>query len=109
MNLENRIKIESRIVRKVVEDALAQGFSLSVFDGEDWSVNKSTDKKEILENLQVCDEEKLYLNKDGRQVGGILFVYGNDGYDVISDYHTSLEEVLTGANKLAESLAERHG
>lgn len=109
MKIETRISIESRIVKKIVEDALAQGFSLSVFDGEDWSVNESTNKTEILDNLQACDEENLYFYKDGKQVGGVLLVYGNDGYDVICDYHTNLETVLAGANKLASTLEERHG
>jgi hypothetical protein len=32
-------------------------------------------------------------------------VYGNDGHDVLADYHTNLEQWLHGANDLADAIA----
>jgi hypothetical protein len=56
------------------------------------------------------DDDRLFVYKvdgpKGRRdwFGWVFFVYGNDGYDVISDYTTNLESSLTATNKLAESL-----
>jgi hypothetical protein len=36
-----------------------------------------------------------------RHLGNVFLVMGNDGYDMISDYHTSLEEFLIPVNALA--------
>ncbi|MHA7322871.1 hypothetical protein ACX84T_09360 [Burkholderia pseudomallei] len=108
MNVEQRIQIEKQIVEKIVVDALAAGFKLSVFDGEGTAISKSTDKDKILAALFACEEEYLRLWKDGTHVGSVHLVYGNDGWDVISDHHVCLEDVLQGATELANQLEERH-
>lgn len=109
MNIEQRIAIEKRIVKKVVEDALAAGYDVSVHNGGDDYEYTGTDKKRILEELFACDEEWLCLHKNGKYVGQVYFIYGNDGYDVICDYSVSLNDVLKGANELANKLANQYG
>ena len=107
MNLQTRIAIEKRIVHRVVKDALRAGYSVSVFDGEEFTLNHSTDSKTILAALMTTDEDTIRLHdKDGNYQGAVFFVYGNDGYDVIADYSVALEEFLTGANEYAEKQCE---
>lgn len=104
MNLETRIKIERDIARRVVNDALSAGHSITVNDGEEDVLIKSIDASAILKAMFSTDEDRLFFNK-----GWVYFIYGNDGYDVISDYTTNLEAVLKGANELAAKLERQHG
>lgn len=38
--------------------------------------------------------------------GWVYVVMGNDGWDVISDYTTNLEPLMSGANRLAEKYSK---
>ena len=105
MNIQTRIKIETRIVSRVVKDALRAGYTLSLCDGEVWTVKRSTQYRAIMSAIMTTDEDLIRLrDKDGNNLGTVYFVYGNDGFDVIADYSVSLEEFLTGANEYATKL-----
>jgi hypothetical protein len=102
--------IERAIVQLVVQEALRQGYRISVDDGgDDYAIHSSTDEEEIMKHLLTTAGEKLHLyrtvNSNGGVgwVGDIEFVYGNSGYDVISDYTSNpeLEAVLAAPNALA--------
>lgn len=106
-----RVAIERRIVKATVDAFLAAGFALQTDQGGGplEPVIPTRDRQVILDALCETDDERLYV----RQVfpgpnyisnGWVYFVYGNDGWDVISDYTTNLEEVLKPVNALAESL-----
>lgn len=113
-----RIAVERRIVRKVVDDLLAKGYALATDQGDHrfyGECNPSRDRAVILHELMQVDEEHLgvFDAKDATGVervcqpfGWIYFVYGNDGYDVISDYTTNLEDQLKDVNAMAERLGE---
>jgi len=109
MKVEARIAIEKRIAKKLVEDALAAGYTVSVCDGEDYPVKRSSNKKEIMAGVFSCDEEELVFRKDGNLIGRVFLVYGNDGYDVICDYSDTpiMADLLNGANELADKLEEK--
>jgi hypothetical protein len=92
---------EQKIVKQVLKDAVKGGYQLVVDDGEE-EFPPTTNIKEAYDNLFGVDESRLILEKDGNYVGWIFFVFGNDGWDVISDYTVNLEEFLTNANKLAD-------
>ncbi len=100
--VQRRIRMEVRIIRQLVKDALAAGFKLSVDDGEE-QTPYYTEAKPVFTALMNTDEDYLHLYKPGL-AGWVRLVYGNDGYDVISDYTTNLESVLAGANSLAEKV-----
>ncbi|MGJ4945157.1 hypothetical protein ACQR1W_31670 [Bradyrhizobium sp. HKCCYLS1011] len=100
-------KIERQIAEKVVDDALAAGYTIDVWDGEEFPLKKSSDREEILKAMFSTDEDKLYLTKDGKR-GWVLLIYGN-GYHLISDYTMSLESVLMGAELLSDQLETEHG
>lgn len=110
MNIQERQDIERKIVERVIDDALALGFLLSVDDGEGMPIRLSRDRAAILAAMFSVDEEKLILCTDdgvlAKQHGWVFFVYGNDGWDVIADNHTGIEYVLEGATAYALTFQE---
>lgn len=90
--IATRVAVEGRIARKVIKIALQQSCLISVHDGEEITVRKSKDAKAIEAAMFTTDEDFLIIHdKDGKRIGQINFVYGNDGWDVISDYSTFLD------------------
>jgi hypothetical protein len=80
---------EARIARKIVKDALANGWTISVNDGEEWVVKRSTDSRAILEAMCSTDSDVLRLrDASGEAIGNIWLVWGNDE-DLISDHSDS--------------------
>jgi hypothetical protein len=102
-SVKMRIAIERAIVRKVIEAALAEGYEvgIDIGDGEEY---RGADRAKIEEWAFAGDEARLYLYRprERKADGWIYAVYGNDGYDVISDYTTNLEKMLKPASELAE-------
>ena len=91
---------EARIARKIVKDALANGWTVSVNDGEEWTVKNSTDSRAILEAMCSTDSDVLRLrDAAGEAIGNIWLVWGNDE-DLISDH--------TDSETMAEFMAGRY-
>jgi hypothetical protein len=102
-----RRRIERRIVRRIVTDALAAGYLISVHDGEEIALDRSTDARAIMASLFTTDEDTLLLARPGDPLGGwVRLIYGNDGWDVVNDYTTNLDDLMVGANKAADKLEE---
>lgn len=99
--IPNATDNEKRIVGKLVTDLLAADFVLSVYDGEDIPLKKSTDAAAIFAALGSTGED--YLIAHGKVDRWIRLIWGNE-VDVISDYHVSLERYMAGANALAREL-----
>jgi len=114
VDIRLRILIERAIIRRAVEDIIAAGYLVSVYYGDDeYGIRRSANRDAIMAEVGACDEEWLNVMraddtaKSGyRLVGTIALVYGNDGWDVIADYHTNLEQLLTGANDLGTALGD---
>lgn len=108
-----RINVEAEIVTRTVEALLKAGFALSTDQGEGAFVpaKPTTSREIILSALMQTDDEHLFAfavdapAKSGRHRGWVRFVYGNGGFDVISDYTTNLESVLAPVNAYADTLA----
>lgn len=101
-----RISVEHDIVTRVVNALHTAGYSLQTDqagDGFEPAV-PTADRVVILGHLMETHDERLYARKDGKRAGWVYFVYGNDGYDVISDYTTNLENVLAPINAYADTL-----
>lgn len=108
-----RILVERRIIRRLVNDLLVAGFQVEVWDGEETALQPSIDIDAIMGAIMTTDDDHLYVYKteaDGTRpkahFGWIQLVYGNDGYDVVSDYTVNLEEVLKPSAELADAIAE---
>lgn len=108
MNNERRREMEREIAGALIDSAIEQGYALGVDDGGEVTVENSIDKVEITEALFTVDEDRLLLYRDGRQVGAFLLVYGNDGWDVIADYHDNehCRAVIATVEPLIDRLCE---
>ena len=94
-----RVAIERKICRKACQAFLAAGYLLGVNDGEETTIIRSSSLTDIMRALSTTDEDYLLIFDPARKasdggaarVGYIYFVYGNSGYDVISDYSAKEE------------------
>jgi hypothetical protein len=85
--LADRIRAEKRMCVALVKACLDRGFAVSVNDGEEWVVKRSTDKATILAALFSTDEDQIVIrDASGARAGWFHLIYGNDGYDVVADY-----------------------
>jgi hypothetical protein len=105
---------ERAIISRLLDDAAAAGFIVSVFDGEVWALTASSDFPAVAALVGATGETTLRfrdpstLNERGKPalVGFVFLVHGN-GSDVISDYSDTpaLSALLAGASGVAERLA----
>lgn len=106
--LNRRLVIEQVIIHALVGVILTHGYKITVDfgDGVNAAVQPvdSDDFSEIWLALQTVDEETLCVMKNGKRVGDILLVYGNDGYDVIADY--SDNQLINGFVDAVEGLSD---
>lgn len=88
-----RIAVEHEIVAMTVDALLAQGYALQtdIMDDPRPSDSPTKDRATILSEVMSTDDEFLgvFRRADDKEADGwVRFVYGNDGWDVISDYTT---------------------
>jgi hypothetical protein len=85
---------EARVARKLIRAALAEGWSISVNDGYETTVRRSTREREILDAMCSTGEDiiTLHLPVGGERAGSFVLIYGNDetGEELIAD-HTDNE------------------
>lgn len=86
--------IERQVVEAVCKGLIDAGFLITVNNGEEDVIEKSTDVPAIMAAIQSSDWDFLLVFKPGetQYFGSVNLVYGNDGYDVVSDYSINLEE-----------------
>jgi hypothetical protein len=109
-----RREVERKIITSFVQSALAKGYRLAVSLERGYDVDEmllgSRNRREIVNAAMSGDEAHIFVQpaagelvQNGQIVseGWVRVVLGNDGWDVICDYTTNLEPLMTGANKLA--------
>ena len=108
MNIKERIAVEHRLVRHLVRVMKQNGWeAICVDDGGE--MVKTVSEMEVMEAVFSVDESRIYFKK-GNQKHIVLIVLGNDGYDAIADYTTSLGdkdgfgEVMNNVNEYADYL-----
>lgn len=119
MSVKMRIEVEQKIVGKFVRDALRAGHRLAVSLERGWDIDEmvlgSRDYKKIMSEAFAGDECHIIVQpakgptvENGVVIseGWVYCVFGNGGWDVISDYTTNLEPLLEGANKISNHYAE---
>ena len=106
-----RQRIEQTIALTAAQALLDAGYSLGVYDGEEITVHHSLDLDAIQAALFTTDDDYLYVYvkgtnpKDTRPDYWVRLVYGNDGWDVISDYTVHLDPVI-GEGTVVDKLIE---
>lgn len=98
-------EIEMKIVESLINDALAEGWPISVQDGEEITVTRSIDKAEIVDALATTDYDHLIIHTGDAQCW-IMLVWGN-GVDVISDY-SGPDEIMQPLFDRANDVADRY-
>lgn len=79
---------ERKIVLSIVSYALDKGLLVSVNDGEEDTLDYSTDINKIFEALDTTGEDYIFFhNAEMKQLGYYWLIYGNgnEGWDVVSD------------------------
>lgn len=110
MSVKMRQEVEKKILRSAAEAVIAAGFSIIVNDGEKDATERLADVDAVMAAVCSTDEDYFVVCKRTKRVansqfGWIRFIYGNDGWDVINDYTTNLEDILKPTIALAESYA----
>lgn len=108
MSPSERQAIERRIIERLVTDAIAAGFAVSVDDGGETTVKRSRDLAEIMAAVMTTDEDHLHIHRqDSRYAfGWVRLIYGNDGWDVIADHtdNEAMRALVAGATALADQI-----
>jgi trehalose utilization protein len=107
LNVKNRQRVEREIATAVVKAAVAKGYTFIIDNGGDDDEHERTSTEEAtLKAMFATDEDRLWVvdPKQPRPIGWVLFVYGNDGHDVICDYTAkpAIEELMVEADKIAK-------
>lgn len=111
MSVKMRQLVEKEISAAIVDALLKAGFELQVNNGDSesrWMI----DRANIIKHLYLTDEDRIFVrranNKDKSSVfGWVYLVYGNDGWDVLSDYTVNLESIIGEGTEVA-ALAEKY-
>lgn len=95
---------EGRVARRLVTAALAAGYSVTVNDGAETTVHRSTRAREIIDALATTDEDILVIrDAAGVRVGAFWLIYGNacSGEKLIADYtdNDACHALYTAAHK----------
>ena len=103
-----RQRVEQTIALTAARALLDAGYSLGVNDGEETTIHHSKNLEDIKDKLFTTDEDWLLVfvkgdnRKDPRPQYWVRLVYGNDGWDVISDYSNHLDSVIGDGTKTYE-------
>ena len=108
MNVQNRQRVEKEIATAIINAAIAKGYTFKVDNGgDDDEVISTTTLDETLKAMFATDEEHLYIvGPNGKNIGWVFFVYGNDGWDVVNDYTTNLDAL--GIMTEAETISDKY-
>ena len=114
MSVKMRQRVEHEIVERFIDDAIHAGYRLAVslergYDLEEMLIG-SRDREKIIEASFSGDDAHVFVQSpkgptvdNGRVVcdGWVYLVFGNDGWDVISDFTMNIESLLTGAFEIS--------
>lgn len=104
--------IDRAIVHRVIADALAAGYCITVIDGEDCVLSNAFEAARVIRAMFSTETDTLVFRhipgpgQEPRRVGWVQFIYGNSGWDVIADASSNPEtDALTkGAEALGDEI-----
>lgn len=78
---------DAKAATGLVDAALNAGYLVTVYDGEEYAITKSTDRAAILKEIGATDADKLIFHSAaGDRLGMVLLVYGNEPGVTICDH-----------------------
>lgn len=95
MSLQKYATKEDRsLVHNLLKLVLVDGNTISVYDGEEWVLKKSSKTTEIKKELAATGEDHLRVrNSEGVAIGGFSLIYDNGSEDepmiCLSDYSSN--------------------
>jgi hypothetical protein len=92
-------------VQHLIQYAFAQGCTVSIYDGMEWSVKKSKDLSECMAVLNDLDEARIRIRKGDEIVAWAYFVAGNDPDEEVAD-HGDNAWMAVWSNAYRESIGE---
>jgi hypothetical protein len=102
-------RTRQRIISRLVRDAVAAGYIVSVFsDSETTSASSNTIA--ILQALMRTEEDYLFIYHPDQPsfFGWILLIHDNNVWDVIDCYSPNLDAIAAGAQHEADRLERLH-
>lgn len=103
--VRQRAEMELKVVRAVIADLRSAGFVLRISDGHDYGEGAVSDEQAIDEIFNLDEAYIHCFRLSPEPVAWIHLVMGNDGWDVVCDYTTNLEPVLTKSRWVADLLS----
>lgn len=108
--IEKRVEREISVARTIVGSALAMGYKVSVYDGEEWAIKQSSDRTAIMAEIATTDCNTLsFRDQEGKSVGSVFLVYGNLASEVMNDWTDTptMEKILDNAIKQCDRYSEK--
>lgn len=90
---------EANVIRPIIQRALDAGYKVSVYDGGEWTVKKSTDRDRIMAALGTTDIDTVrFRDANDENIGSMMLVYGNDPEEVVADHtdNPTMEALVSG-------------
>lgn len=89
----NRVQhIEVRMLDVLFATLLEANIIVEVWSGGPSADCISSERLDLFDHITACDETNLVLRREGKRLGFIELVFGNDGFDLIVD-HTDTPEI----------------
>ena len=94
---------ERTIARKLVKAALDAGYSVSVNDGQEWTVKSAWRLKTVLDALATTGEDILHLrDAAGEPVGRFYLIWGNEDTGECLVYDHSANDICEALYNVAQ-------
>lgn len=98
MSNEKRLELELDLVRLIIKDAIDDGHVISIYDGEDYPIEDSTDLEAIMAEVRATDMDSILFKKTIKPneflLGSITLIYGNAPWEVVNDYTPHGQRIL---------------
>lgn len=100
MSRKLEIEFEQKVVKKIIDAAIARGYSIIINNG-DSVTKKMRNANNIFAKTFLTDEDSFEFYKENEYIGFIEIVYGNV-VDVLSEYSINLEGMIKPINDFIE-------
>ena len=107
-NRETARKLENTIIRVFIREALQRGHTITVISYGECEIVRSNQINKIVDALRTTDYDRLRVHVGERYIGSVLLVWGNDPWEVISDYSLSIEDLVEPAMDKSREIEMRY-